>query len=100
MKRNRIIAALAAGTIIAGAAYVWNDKVSAPAVAAIPTPPPAVMVAAPEYRPVAEWDTYAARFAATDEVEVSSRISGHRPAQKPVWGHGQTTSVLLFSLLC
>ena len=77
MKRNRIIAALAASTVIAGAAYVWSERVSAPAVAAIPTPPPAVVVAAPEYRPVAEWDTYAARFAATDEVEVSSRVSGH-----------------------
>ncbi len=77
MKRNRIIAALAAGTVIAGAAYVWNDRVSAPAVAAIPAPPPAVVVATPEYRPVAEWDTYAARFAATDVVEVSSRVSGH-----------------------
>lgn len=71
------IAALAAVAIIAGAAYVWNDRVSAPAVAAIPISPLAVMVEMPEYRPVAEWDTYAARFAATDEVEVSSRVSGH-----------------------
>ena len=77
MKRNRVIAALAASTVIAGAAYVWSERVSPPAVAAIPTPPPAVVVAAPEYRAVAEWDTYAARFAATDVVEVSSRVSGH-----------------------
>lgn len=98
MKRNRVIAALAASTVIAGTAYVWSERVSPPAVAAIPTPPPAVMVAAPEYRPVAEWDTYAARFAATDEVEVSSRVSGHLMAVHFIDGEIVREGQLLFTV--
>ena len=79
MTSRTLIAALLTGTVLAGGVYAYQTYAPATAEAATPAVPalPQVVVAEAVERAVTEWDTYPARFAATDTVEVSSRVSGH-----------------------
>ncbi len=82
MANRTLISTLLAGTMLAGGYYAYNHNIK-PAVAAetpIEAPAPRVITATAIERSVTEWDRYPARFAATDAVEVSARVSGHLTA--------------------
>ncbi|MEL7348768.1 MAG: efflux RND transporter periplasmic adaptor subunit, partial [Pseudomonadota bacterium] len=79
MSKKPIIAALLLSTALAGGYHLYNTH-PAPAAAAEASAvavAPRVIVAAATERTVTEWDFYPARFAATEGVEVSARVSGH-----------------------
>ena len=80
MTRRKLIAALLVGTALAGGLYAHETRGTGAAEAALsatePAPPRVIVTEAVERR-ITEWDTYPARFAATETVEVSSRVSGH-----------------------
>ena len=81
MKKKSFVAALMLSTALTGGyiAYdrVWPGPSAAQATVTAAVQPPRVVVAEAIERPVTEWDSYPARFAATDTVEVSARVSGH-----------------------
>lgn len=82
MSKKPIIAVLMLGTaLVTGYLAYSTNPVTAAAetTAAAPTeaPAPRVIVATAVERAVTEWDRYPARFAATEGVEVSARVSGH-----------------------
>lgn len=78
MNVKPLIAALGMTTALASAGVVWMQTGSHAATdAGGATPPPTVMVTRPVVEPVTEWDEYTGRFAATDQVEIRSRVGGH-----------------------
>ena len=78
MNVKPLIAALGMTTALASAGVVWMQTGSHAATDADGTPPPpTVMVTRPVVEPVTEWDEYTGRFAATDQVEIRSRVGGH-----------------------
>ncbi|MEM7522896.1 MAG: efflux RND transporter periplasmic adaptor subunit [Pseudomonadota bacterium] len=83
MSRKPLLAAVLISTAIGGGVApnhvgVFSLAKAAPVEAAAPAP--TVIVAKAIQRRAAEWDTYPARFAATDSVAISSRVSGHLTA--------------------
>jgi RND family efflux transporter MFP subunit len=58
------------------AGYCGEPQAQAQQPGQTPPPPPAVTVAHPIERKVAEWDEFTGRFEAVDTVEVRARISG------------------------
>ena len=78
MNVKPLIAALGMTTALASAGVVWMQTGSHAATDADGiSPPPTVMVTRPVVEPVTEWDEYTGRFAATDQVEIRSRVGGH-----------------------
>ena len=80
MTRRKLIAALLVGTALAGGLYAHETRgtgAAEAALAATETAAPRVIVIEAVERRITEWDTYPARFAPTETVEVSSRVSGH-----------------------
>ncbi|MEO1190262.1 MAG: efflux RND transporter periplasmic adaptor subunit [Pseudomonadota bacterium] len=80
MSKTSIIAALMLGTALGGGYLAYDQLKPQAAVAAVSSAqvaPPSVGVAEAQLRSVTEWDRYPARFAATQMVEVSARVSGH-----------------------
>ena len=71
--RSRAIYALLPGIFALVLAACGEKQAQSPAA---PPPPPAVSIANPLEKEVAEWDEYTGRFDAVDTVEVRARISG------------------------
>ena len=73
---RKLPAVLAAGLLAAGLAACTENNAQEKSKAAAP-PAPAVTVAKPVQKVVAEFDEYVGRFVAVDYVEVRARVSGY-----------------------